>query len=90
MIGIFHYTLGGICDKGNGPEADPGSREAVLFHLDYLFRRLEPKLAKYFGTTLVEVASDSWEYTRPRTGRYWSPGLFDAPATETSLSLTVR
>ena len=28
LIGIFHCTYGGICDKGNGPEADPGSREA--------------------------------------------------------------
>ncbi len=77
LIGIFHYTLGGICDKGNGPEVDPGSREAVLFHLNYLFSRLEPRLRKYFGSTLTEVATDSWEYTRSSTGRYWSPALFD-------------
>ncbi len=87
LIGIFHYTFGGLCDKGNGQEADPGSREAVLFHLNHIFSRLEPKIAKYFGTTLVEVASDSWEYTRPRTGRYWSPGLFDAYATYTGKPL---
>ena len=87
LIGVFHHTYGGMCDKGNGPEADPGSREAVLFHLDHIFSRLEPKLAKYFGTTFVEVASDSWEYTRPRAGRYWSPGLFAAYEAHTGTSL---
>lgn len=90
LIGIFHHTYGGICDKGNGPEADPGSREAVLFHLNHVFSRLEPKLGKYFGTTLVEVASDSWEYTRPRTGRYWSPALFDTYSAQTGKPLAPR
>ncbi len=80
LIGIYHYTLGGICDKGNGPEADPGSRDAVLFHLNYLFSRIEPYVAKYFGTTLTEVATDSWEYTPSSTGRYCSPALFDTYA----------
>jgi hypothetical protein len=37
LIGTLRVTLGGLCDKGNGPEADPGSREAVLFHLNHVF-----------------------------------------------------
>lgn len=90
LIGIFHCTYGGICDKGNGPEADPGSREAVLFHLDHIFSRLDPTLGKYYGTTLVEIASDSWEYTRPRTGRYWSPALFDVYSACTGSPLKPR
>ena len=44
LIGMFHTVPGGMCDKGNGPEADPGSREAVLFHLDHIFGRLQPRL----------------------------------------------
>ena len=27
LIGMFQYVPGGVCDKGNGPEADPGSRK---------------------------------------------------------------
>lgn len=77
LIGTFHYAPGGICDKGDGPEADPGSRKAVLFHLDHLFGKLQPRLGKHFGSTLVDVASDSWEYERSRQGRYWSPALFE-------------
>lgn len=76
LIGVFHYVPGGLCDKGNGPELDPGSREAVLFHLDHIFDRIEPRLASYFGSTLVEVASDSWEYERRGDARYWSPAIF--------------
>ncbi len=76
LVGTFQYSAGGMCDKGNGPEADPGSREAVLFHLDFIFERLQPRLGKYFGSTLVEVASDSWEYERRGNARYWSPALF--------------
>jgi hypothetical protein len=30
-------TDGDLCDKGHGPEADPGSRHAVLFHLGWIF-----------------------------------------------------
>ncbi|NUQ63510.1 MAG: hypothetical protein HUU20_13610 [Pirellulales bacterium] len=75
LIGIFQEVPGGVCDKGNGPEVDPGSRAAVLFHLDHLFGRLQPRLQDYFGTTLVEVASDSWEYERRGGARYWSPDL---------------
>ncbi len=90
LIGVFHYTLGGICDKGNGPEADPGSREAMLFHLDHIFSRLEPRLSEYFGTTLTEVTTDSWEYTRSSTGRYWSPALFDVYASVNGEELKPR
>ena len=77
LIGIFRVTLGGLCDKGNGPEADPGSREAVLFHLNHVFGRLDPRLSKYYGTTLIDVTSDSWEYERGGN-RYWSPAILDA------------
>jgi hypothetical protein len=77
LVGFFRSTPGGNCDKGDGPEADPGSREAVLFHLNHLFSRLDPKLRKYYGTTLIDVASDSWEYGR-RPDRYWSPAILDA------------
>ena len=77
LIGTFRVTLGGLCDKGNGPEADPGSREAVLFHLNHVFARLDPSLSKYYGTTLTEVTSDSWEYERGGN-RYWSPAILEA------------
>ena len=77
VIGVFTTVPGGLCDKGEGPEADPASARAVQFHLQQMFGRLEPKLRRFFGTTLVEVASDSWEYARPAQGRYWSPALAD-------------
>jgi hypothetical protein len=79
LIGIFSVTAGGICDKGEGPEVDPASREAVLFHLTHMFGRLDAKLRRFYGSTLVDVASDSWEYERHRgDGRCWSPAIPDA------------
>ena len=78
LIGTFRTVPGGICDKGEGPEVDPASHEAVLFHLNQMFVRMEPKLNRFFGSTLVDVASDSWEYVRSREGRYWSPELVKA------------
>lgn len=77
LVGIFEATPGGICDKGDGPEADPGSLEAVLFHLNFMFSRLDPKLRRFYGTTLVDVASDSWEYERGGK-RFWSPAILGA------------
>jgi len=72
LICVFWLGYGGGLDKAYGWPADPGSKEAIKFHLDYLFDRIGPKLGKYFGTTLTEVASDSWEYDgRP----YWTPGM---------------
>ncbi|MHB8974859.1 MAG: glycosyl hydrolase [Pirellulaceae bacterium] len=77
LIGVYESVPGGLCDKGNGPEADPGSREAVLFHLAHIFERLQPQLLeRYFGSTLVEVTSDSWEYERRGGARYWSPSMW--------------
>ena len=79
LIGIFSVTPGGLCDKGEGPEVDPASREAVLFHLTHMFGRLDAKLRRFYGGTLVDVASDSWEYERHRGGgRYWSPAILEA------------
>lgn len=79
LIGIFSVTPGGLCDKGDGPEVDPASREAVLFHLNHVFSRLDSKLRRFYGSTLVDVASDSWEYERDRGGgRYWSPAILEA------------
>lgn len=77
LIGTFQVTPGDVCDKGNGPEVDPASRAAVLLHLEHIFRRLDPKLSKYYGTTLLDVASDSWEYGRGGN-RYWSPAILEA------------
>jgi len=72
LIAVFRLGYGGGLDKAYGLPADPGSKEAIEFHLDYLFDHIAPKLGKYFGTTLTEVASDSWEYDgRP----YWTPGI---------------
>jgi len=72
LIVAFWLGYGGGLDKAYGFPADPGSKEAIEFHLNYLFDRIGPKLGKYFGTTLTEVASDSWEYDgRP----YWTPGM---------------
>ena len=91
LIGLFSVTPGGICDKGDGPEVDPGSREAVLFHLNFMFSRLDPKLRRFYGTTLVDVASDSWEYERPPGGgRYWSPAILDAFPKEAGYDLRAR
>lgn len=78
LIGTYRTVLGGLCDKGEGPEVDPASREAVLFHLDQMFSRMEPKLARFFGSTLTDVASDSWEFARSKEGRYWSPQLVES------------
>jgi hypothetical protein len=72
LICVFWLGYGGGLDKAYGNPADPGSKEAVEFHLNYLFDKIEPKLGKYFGTTLTEAASDSWEYDgRP----YWTAGM---------------
>lgn len=82
LVGIFTVLPGGLCDKGEGPEADPASREATLFHLEHMFSRLDPRIGRFYGTTLIDAASDSWEYEPPRsgqTGRNWSrtiPGAF--------------
>ena len=78
LIGIFTLVPGGLCDKGEGPEVDPASRDAVLFHLNEMFGRIEPKLGRFFGSTFVDVASDSWEYARSQQGRYWSPKLIES------------
>jgi hypothetical protein len=76
LIGVFETRPGGLVDKGEGPELDPASEEAVLFHLNEMFGRLEPQLGHFFGSTFVDVATDSWEYAHPpEGGRYWSPAL---------------
>jgi hypothetical protein len=72
LVGVYWLGYGGGLDKAYGYPADPGSKEAIEFHLGYLFDKIEPKLGKYFGTTLTEAASDSWEYD----GRaYWTPQM---------------
>jgi hypothetical protein len=81
LVGVFAVTPGGLCDKGEGPEVDPASREAVLFHLNYMLSQLDSKVGRYYGKTLVDAASDSWEYTPPprgKPGRYWSPAILEA------------
>ncbi len=75
LVVVFTMGYGSGLDKAYGWAADPGSKEAIEFHLDYLFGKLEPKLGKYFGTTLIEAASDSWEYDG---APYWTPGMDDA------------
>ena len=91
LIGLFSINPGGICDKGDGPEVDPGSREAVLFHLNFMFSRLDPKLRRYYGTTLVDAATDSWEYAwPPRGGRFWSPAILDAFPRQAGYDLRAR
>ena len=90
LIGIFECVPGGLCDKGNGPEADPGSREAVLFHFRHIFDRLQPRLGKYFGSTLVDVTSDSWEYERRGGARYWSPSMWTTFPTVAGYELPPR
>ncbi len=76
LVGVFETRPGGLVDKGEGPELDPASKEAVLFHLNEMFGRLEPRLGRFFGSTFVDVATDSWEYSHPpEGGRYWSPAL---------------
>lgn len=77
LVGIFRVTPGGIADKGDGPEVDPASRAAVLYHLNYFFGRIDPKLRRFYGETLVEIASDSWEYSH-NDKRYWSPAIVES------------
>jgi hypothetical protein len=62
LIGVFEFGYGGPLDKAYGWPADPGAREAIRFHLDHVLGRLESRLKPYFGSTLTEVATDSWEY----------------------------
>ena len=72
VVGFFGVGLGGLLDKATGYPADPGSAEAMRFHLNHIFSRLDPVIGKYYGTTLTDIASDSWEYDgRPA----WTPGL---------------
>ena len=81
LVGVFAVTPGGICDKGEGPEVDPASRVAMQKHLDHLFGRLDPRLSRFYGSTLIDVASDSWEFVPPANaecGRFWSPAIVDA------------
>ena len=81
LVGVFAVTPGGICDKGEGPEVDPASRAAMQKHLDHLFGRLDPRLSRFYGSTLVDVASDSWEFVPPANaerGRFWSPAIVEA------------
>ncbi|MHC4476160.1 MAG: DUF6807 family protein [Planctomycetota bacterium] len=87
LIVVFRPGFGGGLDKAYGNPADPGSKEAIDFHLNYLFDKIEPKLGKYFGTTLTEVASDSWEYDgRP----YWTPTIDEMFATLHGYELAPR
>jgi len=75
LIGFFRTGFGGPLDKATGYPPDPGSAEAMRFHLEYFFTRLDPVLQKYYGTTLTDLASDSWEYDgRP----FWTPEIFRA------------
>jgi hypothetical protein len=62
LIAVFWLGYGGGLDKAYGYPADPGSKEAIEFHLKYLFDKIGPKLGRYFGTTLDG---------RP----YWTPGM---------------
>ncbi len=78
LIGVFKSMPGGMVDKGEGPELDPASKEAVEFHLNEMFGRMEPKLTPYFGSTLVDMATDSWEYIRNKKGRYWSKAILES------------
>jgi hypothetical protein len=76
LVGIFKTVPGGLCDKGEGPEVDPASKEAVLFHFNKLFSAMDTTLSAYYGNTLVDIATDSWEYERRNKGGwYWSPQI---------------
>ncbi|MHC4622162.1 MAG: glycosyl hydrolase, partial [Planctomycetota bacterium] len=44
LIGVFWLGYGGGLDKAYGYPADPGSKEAIEFHLKYLFAKIGPKL----------------------------------------------
>ena len=78
LIGLFKTVPGGLVDKGNGPELDPASAEAVDFHLNYMFDRMDARLSQYYGSTFESMATDSWEYTRNRAGgRYWSSAILE-------------
>ncbi|MHC4637343.1 MAG: glycosyl hydrolase [Planctomycetota bacterium] len=75
LVGVYWLKNGGGLDKAYGYAADPGSKKAIDFHLNYLFDKIEPRLGKYFGTILTEMASDSWEYDG---SPYWTPGMDEA------------
>ncbi len=89
LAAVFRVTPGGLCDKGEGYEADPGSAKAVEFHLNHLFGRLDTKLRRFYGKTLTDIASDSWEY-EPGKGRYWSATIPDAFRKHTGYDLRPR
>ncbi len=91
LLGLFQTIPGGLVDKGEGPEVDPASKEAVLFHLDYMFGRMSPKLKRFFGTTFADIATDSWEFVPNRNGgRYWSPAIYEASEEELGYDIRER
>ena len=74
LIGFFKTGPGGKLDKASGFAADPGSASAMRFHLDYVFSRLDAALSKFYGSTITDISSDSWEYdNRP----YWTDSIFN-------------
>jgi len=75
LVGIFEIGFGGPLDKSFGWPPDPGSAEAITYHLDYLFGKLETRIGKFFGTTLLNVLTDSWEYDIDPATRYWTPQI---------------
>jgi hypothetical protein len=89
LVALFRQRDGGVCDKGEGPEADPASRAAVEAHLGHLFGALDPHLRPFYGSTLVDFAVDSWEYD-PRDAHFWSPVLPAAYRAATGRELLPR
>ena len=61
---------------GAGRSFDPFSKEAVRLHLGEVGNKLKERVGDYFGSTLTELATDSWEYDE--VGVDWSPEIVSA------------
>jgi len=79
LIGTFVvYARGGpdhVRDDsgGGGRSFDPFSADAAAVHLEAVLGRIKDRAGRYFGTTLTEIATDSWEYGETRIN--WSPEI---------------
>lgn len=73
LLGTFSEWVTGRPDHvrspgGAGRSFDPFSVEAARIQWENVVLRIQERTGQYFGTTVTEIATDSWEY-----GANWTP-----------------